>query len=58
MQIDGTIINGKGMTTFTSSNPKVAQVTKNGKIIAKKKGKTIIKVKTNGIILKCKVRVK
>jgi hypothetical protein len=52
-------ITGKvGKATFKSSNSKVAKVSKNGKITAKKKGKATITVKTNGIKLTCKVRVK
>ncbi len=52
------IIGKIGKATFTSNNKKVAVVNKKGKITAKKKGKAIIKVKTNGITLKCTVRVK
>lgn len=52
-------ITGKvGTPTFKSGNKKVATVTKSGKITAKKKGKAIITVKTNGITLKCKITVK
>lgn len=47
-----------GKATFKSSNKKVASVTKKGKITAKKKGKAVITVKTNGITLKCKITVK
>lgn len=54
------IITGKeGKTTFTSSNPKVATVTKSGKVKAKKKGTAKITVKTNnGYKLNCTVKVK
>lgn len=53
------IITGKvGKARYSSTNPKVARVTSKGKIIAKKIGKCTIKVKTNGITLKCKVTVK
>ena len=52
-------IKGKvGKAKFTSSNKKVATVSKKGNIKAKKKGKTTIIVMTNGIKLKCKVTVK
>lgn len=45
--------------TFSSSNKKVATVDKNGKVIAKKKGKATITVKTsNGKKATCKVTVK
>ena len=52
-------ITGKvGKATFKSSNKKVATVTSGGKIKAKKKGQCTITVKTNGLTLKCKVKVK
>jgi hypothetical protein len=52
-------ITGKvGKAKFSSSNKKVATVSKKGKIKAKKKGKATITVKTNGIKLKCKITVK
>ncbi len=47
-----------GKAKFTSTNSKVAKVNSKGKITAKKKGNATIKVKTNGITLKCKVKVK
>lgn len=44
--------------TWTSSNKKVAKVNKNGKVTAKRVGKTTITVKTsNGLKAKCKVKV-
>ncbi|MCH5299204.1 MAG: RICIN domain-containing protein [Ruminococcus sp.] len=52
------ITGGVGKAKFTSSNKKVANVNKNGKITAKKKGKATITVKTNGMKLKCKITVK
>ena len=52
------ITGGVGKAKFTSNNKKVATVNKNGKITAKKKGKTTITVKTNGMKLKCKITVK
>ena len=52
-------ITGKvGSATFKSNNKKAAVVTKSGKITAKKSGKATITVKTNGVTLKCKVKVK
>ncbi|MBQ7504934.1 MAG: S8 family serine peptidase [Ruminococcus sp.] len=52
-------ITGKvGKAVFKSSNKKIAAVTTSGKIKAKKKGKATITVKTNGLTLKCKVKVK
>lgn len=52
-------ITGKvGKAKFTSTNKKVALVTSKGVIKAKKRGTAVIKVKTNGMTLKCKVRVK
>ncbi len=52
-------ITGKvGTAKFTTSKKSVATVNKNGKITAKKKGKAIITVKTNGITLKATVTVK
>ena len=52
-------IKGKvGKAKFTSSNKKVATVSKKGNIKAKKKGKATITVKTNGIKLKCKITVR
>ena len=47
-----------GTAKFTSSNKKIATVNTKGKITAKKKGTVTIKVKTNGITLVCKVKVK
>ena len=52
-------ITGKiGVAKFKSSNTKIATVSANGKVIAKKKGISFITVNTNGIVLKCKVVVK
>ncbi len=52
-------IKGKvGSAKFKSKNKKIAAVTKKGVIKAKSKGSTVITVKTNGISLKCKVKVK
>ncbi len=51
-------IKGKaGTAKFKSKNKKIAAVNSKGKIKAKQIGNTIIAVKTNGIILKCKVKV-
>ncbi|WP_455714887.1 Ig-like domain-containing protein [Anaerosporobacter sp.] len=50
---------GKNKTvTYSSSNTKVATVTKNGKIKAKKKGTAVITVKANGVTKKVTVTVK
>lgn len=52
-------ITGKiGKATFTSSKKSVVKVNSAGKVVAKKKGKAVITVKTNGITLKCNVVVK
>lgn len=52
-------ITGKvGKQKYSSNDKKVATVNKNGRITAKKKGKAIITVKTNGMKLKCKITVK
>ncbi len=52
-------VTGKiGKATFTSSKKSVVKVNSAGKIVAKKKGKAVITVKTNGITLKCNVVVK
>lgn len=47
-----------GKVTYSSSKKSVAAVTSKGKVTAKKKGKAVIKVKTNGMTLKCTVTVK
>ena len=47
-----------GKATFTTSNKKVAVVTKSGKVIAKKPGKAIVTVQIGGRKLKCRVTVK
>lgn len=52
------IIGRVGRAKFSTSNRKVATINSKGKITAKKKGTAIITVKTNGITLKCKVKVK
>ena len=52
------VVGKVGKATFTSSNKKVATVNSVGKITPKKKGKTIITVKSNGITMKCSVVVK
>lgn len=48
----------KSKARFKTSNKKVAIVTKSGKVIAKKPGKTTITAKIDGYSLKCKVTVK
>jgi hypothetical protein len=47
-----------GTAKFSTSDKKIAKVTKKGNIKAVKKGKAVISVKTNGLTLKCKVTVK
>lgn len=47
----------KMKVTYSSSNTKVATVTKNGKIRAKKKGKTVITVTCGSVTKKCRVTV-
>lgn len=52
-------VTGKvGTPKFKSTNAKIASVNAKGVITAKKKGTATIQVKTNGITLKCKVKVK
>ena len=48
-KIKATIKNGKGTTTYKSSNNKVAKVDANGKITALKDGAVTITVKNNGV---------
>lgn len=50
---------GDRVVKYTSSNSRIATVTKTGKIKAKKKGKVTIKVKMkSGVSAKCTVRIK
>ena len=49
---------GVGKAEFKSKNRKIATVNSKGVIKAKKKGNTVITVNTNGITLKCKIKVK
>lgn len=52
-------VKGKvGKAEFKSLNPKIAKVNSKGKITALKKGKTKIRVYTNGVYLYCKVKVR
>lgn len=48
---------GIGKARFKSKNSKIAAVNSKGVIKAKQKGNTVITVNTNGITLKCKVKV-
>ena len=50
--------NYTGKASFKSSNPKIAKVSANGKITAKKPGKATITAKVNGKTFKCKVTSK
>lgn len=43
------VVSGSGITTYTSSNPKVAKVDANGKVTAVKKGSVIITATNNGV---------
>ena len=43
---------------WTSTNKKVATVSKTGKVVAKKKGTAVVRVKVGKRVLKCKVVVK
>ena len=52
------VIGAVGTVKYTSSNKKVATVNAKGKITAKKTGKTVVTVKSNGMTLKCNVTVK
>lgn len=47
-----------GKITYKTSNKKVATVNLKGKVVAKKKGNATITIKTNGVTLKFKVKVK
>ena len=49
--------NSEEKISYTSSNKKVAMVSAKGKITAKKKGKTVITVKSGKISVKCTVTV-
>ena len=46
-----------GKAIFKSKNSKIATVNSKGVIKAKQKGTTVITVKTNGITLKCRVKI-
>lgn len=52
------IIGKVGTPKFSSTNKRVAKVNSCGKVKGKKRGKCYINVKTNGINLRCKVKVK
>lgn len=47
-----------GKVKYSTSKKAVAAVNSKGKVTARKKGKAVISVKTNGITLKCNVTVK
>lgn len=53
-----TVTGTKRKPKWTSSNKKIATVSKNGEVKGKKSGKVVIKAKVNGKTLKCKVTVK
>jgi uncharacterized protein YjdB len=50
--------NTKKKVTWTSANEKIATVSKNGKVTAKKKGTVVIKAVCGKKTYKCKVSVK
>ena len=52
------VVSGSGITTYTSSNPKVAKVDANGKVTAVKKGSVIITATNNGVSGQVKITVK
>lgn len=56
--IDPTVKNGKGKTTYTSSNTGIAKVSAKGKVTAVKKGSATITVKNNGVKKTVKITVK
>ena len=48
----------KGKIQYKSLDTKTASVTKKGKVVGKKKGKTKIRVSCNGLVRYCKITVK
>ena len=56
--IKATVKNGKGTTTYKSSNSKVAKVSKTGKVTGLKKGTAKITVANNGVKKTFKITVK
>ncbi len=56
--INPTVKNGKGKTTYTSSNSGIAKVSAKGKVTAVKKGSATITVKNNGVKKTVKITVK
>lgn len=52
------VVSGSGITTYTSSNPKVAKVDANGKVTAVKKGSVIITATNNGVSDQVKITIK
>ena len=57
-QIKATVKNGKGKTTYKTSNKKVAKVNSSGKVTGVKKGTATITVTNNGVSKKFKITVK
>ncbi|MCH5298570.1 MAG: Ig-like domain-containing protein [Ruminococcus sp.] len=57
-QINADVKNGKGATTYKSSNTKVAKVSTSGNITALKKGTATITVSNNGVSKKFTIKVK
>ena len=52
------VVSGNGITTYASSNPKVAKVDANGKVTALKKGTVVITATNNGATGQVKITVK
>ena len=52
------VVSGSGITTYASSNPKVAKVDANGKVTALKKGTVVITATNNGATGQVKITVK
>ena len=57
-KINADVKNGKGATTYKSSNTKVAKVSASGKITALKKGNVTIAVTNNGVSKEFTIKVK
>lgn len=51
------VLNGRGTTKWTSSDPKIATVDKNGKVKGKAIGKVVISAKNNGKTVKRTIQV-
>lgn len=56
--VQAKVVNPKGETTWSSSNPQIATVSSQGVITGKKKGTAVITAINNGVTMNCKVTVK